>query len=535
MVHNKPTQYPVDALPIGTQLNEYLILSVLGRGSFGITYLANDTNLDRQVAIKEYLPIDFAVRSQSSAVNPRTEDHHDLFQYGLASFLNEARTLVKFKHRNIVQVLSYFEHNKTAYFVMEYEVGKNLKQYLSLHPNLSEKELLAIFMPVNDGLDIVQQHGFIHRDIKPDNIYIRDDNSPVLLDFGAARDVVKTKSEQLTRILTQGYAPYEQDNPSWKKQGPWTDIYSLGATLYFAVTGNKPISASHRAGVLMSNRNDPYISVYHYAKDKFSPSFLDAIDTALAFEPEKRPQSLKEWSQILTLGLTDAAFVLPGHSSLSTRIVQSNINGKTDLANQTFSNEATQNSGVLAKKNHHMAISNRYAVVITVLSAVLLGITGLVYTVFKAQAPTSGIDIVNAKGLSNELVNTTMILSKTACWHYARSEQFQSLIDEIKQLPPDSDRAQFIAGQTRKLNESVKGFESNFSQYSVAVIKLRGYPVKDITEGVNQFTQLPDYRNNQTYKKLGKTIIKHATGEKINIEGWKNDLISFTQNNKVLN
>jgi serine/threonine protein kinase len=530
MVDSKiTTQYPVDALPVGIQLNGYLILSVLGRGSFGITYLANDTNLDRQVAIKEYLPIDFAVRSQGSSVNPRTEHHQDLFQYGLNSFLNEARTLVKFKHHNIVHVLSYFEHNKTAYFVMEYEVGKNLKQFLKLHPNLSEKELLAIFMPVSHGLNIVHQHGFIHRDIKPDNIYIRDDNSPVLLDFGAARDVVKTKSEQLTRILTQGYAPYEQDNPSWKKQGPWTDIYSLGATLYFAVSGNKPVSASHRAAAYMSHSDDPYVSVHHYAKDNFSASFLDGIDTALAFEPEKRPQTLEQWNQILTKGLTEATFALPNYSSLSVNAEQ----GNTGVA--LVSGQSTTGSGGFENNKPSLATWARRVVLVTVFSAILLGIAGIAYTLFKEQIITFGVSTVNTKGFPGELINTTMILAKTACWHYERSEQFRSLIDEIKQLPPNSDRKKFIAGQKKKLDESIKGFENNFSQYSVAIIKLRGYSVKKITEGVDQFIQLPDYRNNQTYKSLGETVVTHATGEKINIEVWKHDLILFAQNNKILN
>ena len=261
---NEPQSYPSDALVIGTKLEGYRIQSVLGRGTFGITYLAVEERLDRLVAIKEYLPIDFAVRNKDRTVHPRTSSHEELFQYGLESFLKEAKTLVKFKHNNIVLVLTYFEQYETAYLVMEYEVGQDLNSYFKEHPHLSESELLAIFSPVNEGLEVVHQHGFIHRDIKPDNIYIRKNKSPVLLDFGAARDVVTTKVDNLTRILTEGYAPYEQDNPAWADQGPWTDIYALGATLYMAVMGYKPVSASGRAAAFMSKDEDPYISALKY-------------------------------------------------------------------------------------------------------------------------------------------------------------------------------------------------------------------------------------------------------------------------------
>jgi serine/threonine protein kinase len=292
----EPQPYPSDALVIGTKLDGYRIKSILGRGTFGITYLAIEEHLDRLVAVKEYLPIDIAVRDNDSTVHPRTRSHGDLFQYGLESFLKEAKTLVKFKHNNIVPVLTYFEQYETAYLVMEYEVGQDLNSYFKEHPHLSENELLAIFSPVNEGLEVVHQHGFIHRDIKPDNIYIRQDQSPVLLDFGAARDVVKTKADNLTRILTEGYAPYEQDNPAWANQGPWTDIYALGATLYIAVMGRKPVNAAARAAAFMMKQEDPYISALKTTNNTYSRSFLEAIDKALEFHPKDRPQSLSAWN-----------------------------------------------------------------------------------------------------------------------------------------------------------------------------------------------------------------------------------------------
>jgi serine/threonine protein kinase len=290
-----------DTLAVGSTLNAntYVIQSVLGRGAFGITYLAIDQHLDRQVAIKEYLPMGFAKRDQDSTVTPLTGEHGDLFQYGLEGFLKEAKTTVKFNHPNIVRVLAFFEEHQTAYLVMQYEVGENLSSYLKKNKDLSEKRLLEIFCPVNDGLINVHKHGYIHRDIKPDNIYIREDNSPVLLDFGAARDIFNARVDQFTRILTKGYAPYEQDNPAWANQGAWTDIYALGATLFYALTRQRVVSAQERASAFMRNEVDPYQSLVSILSHKYNTHFLQAVDHALAFHPDQRPQSIADWNQAL--------------------------------------------------------------------------------------------------------------------------------------------------------------------------------------------------------------------------------------------
>lgn len=291
-------QASLDELQYGTQLGNYIIQSVLGRGAFGITYLAID-NLDRKVAIKEYLPSGFSKRDQRHTVSPLTEDNQELFQYGLDCFLDEAKTVGKFNHPNIVRVLAYFEENQTAYMVMEYELGQDLKAYLEKYPKLSERRLLEIFCPINDGLIKVHEHGYIHRDIKPANIYIRKDESPVLLDFGAARDVFNSKVDQLTRIMTPGYAPYEQDNPSWADQGSWTDIYALGATLYYAMLNERIVAAQERASAMMLKTDDPYEGLINRLNDKYTPHFLRAIDHALAFHPTNRPQTVKEWNHEL--------------------------------------------------------------------------------------------------------------------------------------------------------------------------------------------------------------------------------------------
>ncbi len=230
------------ALPVGYRLHWYQIESVLGQGGFGITYLARDTNLNQPVAIKEFLPSDLAIRTHDSSVEPLSDGHTDTFGWGLKRFVTEAQTLAKFRHPNIVLVYSVFEANNTAYMVMEYVEGRTLEDALRFKRIEGEAEFRRIILALLDGLDLIHKEGFIHRDIKPENIYLRDDGTPVLLDFGSARQAVGGKTRTLTALVSPGYAPYEQYDSSRQsedKQGPWTDIYALGATLYRAVTGSR--------------------------------------------------------------------------------------------------------------------------------------------------------------------------------------------------------------------------------------------------------------------------------------------------------
>ena len=287
-----------DTLAGGYELHWFELQSVLGRGGYGVTYLAVDKNLDRKVAIKEYLPVDFATRLDDQTVAPRSSEHNEMYQWGLERFLKEARTLAKFNHPNIVRVISVFEQNGTAYMVMEYEQGESLSAVFKGKIFFSEEELLDIFIPVIDGLSLVHQAGFIHRDIKPSNIYIRDDGSPVLLDFGSARQS-SGQTRTLTSLVTYGYAPFEQYNEGNEKQGPWTDIYSLGATLYFGITKKKPEDSMRRGGCILSKTPDPYKPVSILAKGKYSENFLLTIDNALRFRAEDRPQDAITWAQML--------------------------------------------------------------------------------------------------------------------------------------------------------------------------------------------------------------------------------------------
>ncbi len=301
------SQAPYRTLQPGEMLNWYRIERILGRGGFGVIYLATDTNLDHLVAIKEYIPSDVATRTQDSQVHPITEEHGDMFRWGMDRFIKEARNLVKFKHPNIVRVMSVFQENNTAYMVMEFEEGLDLRSFLRQPGANNEQSLRQLILPIINGLAEVHRHGFIHRDIKPANILVRKDGSPVLLDFGSARNASKYTQQSLTALVSVGYAPLEQYNSeSDEQQGPWTDIYALGGTLYYAISGKDPVESTRRAAAIFNGGADPLINAEYLGEGKYTADFLRAIDWALQFGIADRPQSLNDWMPALLSGQSDA-------------------------------------------------------------------------------------------------------------------------------------------------------------------------------------------------------------------------------------
>ncbi|MFK7858402.1 MAG: protein kinase [Granulosicoccus sp.] len=280
----------------GDMLGCYRIQDFLGRGGFGVTYLALDTRLDLQVAIKEYLPEQIAERTVNKAVQPKSSTESSTFNWGLSRFITEAQTLAKFKHHSIVRVMAVFEQNGTAYMVMEYERGQELKELIRNRDMCTEANLQKLIGPVIDGLSEVHRHGYIHRDIKPANILIREDRSPVLLDFGSARLATGAQTQSLTALVSVGYAPLEQYNDnSSSQQGPWTDVYALGAVLYFAITGQVPVDSTLRGSAFVNDQRDPLTPLAQIAPEGVSIEFCEAIDWALNFKIKDRPQSLKQW------------------------------------------------------------------------------------------------------------------------------------------------------------------------------------------------------------------------------------------------
>lgn len=279
------------ALANGTELvGDYRIRRVLGAGGFGITYLADEISLSRLVTIKEYFPSDFAARKGDQEAAPRSQDCAGDYKWGLDRFIEEAQTLARFEHPNIVRVFRYFRANNTGYMVLQWEEGKSLKNWLKdLGRAPRQAELDQIVAPLLDALELIHKRDFLHRDIAPDNIIIRTDKSPVLIDFGSARGEIASHSRTVSALVKPGYSPYEQYATTTSQQGAWTDIYALGATLYQAVTGKRPPDAPSRVV------QDEYVPARDAAVGSFRPGFLAAIDKALTIEPGQRPQSVMEW------------------------------------------------------------------------------------------------------------------------------------------------------------------------------------------------------------------------------------------------
>ena len=288
-----------DALPKGFKLHWYEIQGVLGRGGFGITYLARDTNLDCNVAIKEYFPIEYASREgHTQSLEPTTSDNNNVYAWGLEKFVIEARTLAKFSHKNIVRVSSVFDHNNTAYMVMDLEAGQSLSEVISSKVVFTESQLTSMLIGLMDGLDFVHSKGFIHRDIKPANIILRADGEPVLLDFGSARGALK-QTTKLTSLVSFGYTPFEQYNASSDQQGAWTDVYALAGTFHHMLLGTKPAEAMARATALMNGKPDPQLPLIDCEALGFSHQFLATLDAGLGFRVEERPQDMASWKQML--------------------------------------------------------------------------------------------------------------------------------------------------------------------------------------------------------------------------------------------
>lgn len=300
-----------NCLAIGTRLADFEITGIVGEGGFGIVYLAFDHSLRRTVAIKEYMPGALAGRGRDQSVVVRAGRHQETFDTGLKSFINEARLLARFDHPALVKVYRFWEENKTGYMAMRYYEGETLKAVVKDQPELiSEAWLKAMLKPILEALETLYKIQILHRDISPDNIMIQKNGDAVLLDFGAARQIIGDMAHALTVILKPGYAPVEQyaDDTSMS-QGPWTDIYALSAVVYFAIVKKPPPTSVGRM------IKDPIESLVDGAHGGYSSEFLAAIDKGLAVRPENRPQSIAEFRALLGF---EASPLISTSPSLST-------------------------------------------------------------------------------------------------------------------------------------------------------------------------------------------------------------------------
>ncbi len=278
----------------GQRLGDFLVTRVVGQGGFGVVYEAEDLTLQRRVAIKEYLPAQLAARVDG-IVHPVSSRYAKTFELGRRSFLAEARLLAQFSHPGLLEVLHFWEQNGTAYMVMPFYEGRTLDQVLANGPNVvTEAWLRAVIRPVLDALEHMHGEDCYHRDVSADNILLCNDGKALLLDLGAARRVIGESDRAMTVMLKPGYAPIEQyaDDPS-NRQGPWTDIYSVAALLYFAVTNRMPPASASRV------MHDSLPSLTTLELPGYGRRFLEAIDRGLSIRPEERPRTVGEFRSML--------------------------------------------------------------------------------------------------------------------------------------------------------------------------------------------------------------------------------------------
>ena len=272
-------------LPGGYPLEEYTIDRQLSLGGFSIVYLATDPD-GKLVAIKEYLPNSLALRTKGGISPIISAEHAGAFRYGMKCFFEEGRSLARLSHPNVIRVLNFFRANDTVYMVMEYEHGRTLQEFIQKHQgNISERFIRSIFTRLLNGLREVHSHKLLHLDLKPSNIYLRTDNTPVLIDFGAARQTLSSEQPMLKPMYTPGFASPEHYG-SRTDLGPWSDIYSVGASMYACLAGVPPQAADER---LKKDALVPAMMRWH---GQFSDRLLEIIDWCLNLNHLYRPQSV---------------------------------------------------------------------------------------------------------------------------------------------------------------------------------------------------------------------------------------------------
>src|SRR5260221_7415370 len=272
-------------LQVGSRLENYRILRVLAAGGFSFVYLAHDDN-DAPVVIKEYLPATLPLRTNGSSQAPLPDAERGRFNAGLKCFFEEGRSLAHLAHPNVVRVLNFFRANETVYLVMRYERGRTLQEHIQARRgSLEEAWVRSTFAQLLNGLREVHSNKLLHLDIKPGNVYVRNDGSPLLIDFGAARQQFSAEGLKLPPSYTPGFAAPEQYTGA-TPLGPWTDIYAVGATLYACFAAAEPQPADARL------KEDKLLPARRAWNGKYSTQLLDTVDWCLKLSHLDRPQSV---------------------------------------------------------------------------------------------------------------------------------------------------------------------------------------------------------------------------------------------------
>jgi serine/threonine protein kinase len=282
------------ALPQGYRLQNYRIDRAISRGGFSIVYRAVDDS-GAVVAIKEYLPSGLVLRTDGSRVHASSIENLDSFRFGMKCFFDEGKSLASINHPNVVRVLNFFRANETVYMVMKYERGRTLQQYIQGNQGLLPEGLIRhVFSRLLNGLREVHSRRLLHLDIKPANIYIRTDGSPVLLDFGAARQVLTSRGSKVTPMYTPGFAAPEQYREGdADRLGPWTDLYGVGASLFACFAAFAPQAADSRV------KDEHYVSARKLWGGKYSDDLLNLVDQCLRLDSLQRPQSVFQVQKML--------------------------------------------------------------------------------------------------------------------------------------------------------------------------------------------------------------------------------------------
>jgi serine/threonine protein kinase len=289
------------ALPRGFQIDRYRIERQISVGGFSIVYLAFDTD-GTPVALKEYLPSALALRKEGETEPQVPAQNLAIFRYGMLCFFEEGRALARLMHPNVVRVLNFFRANGTVYMVMQYERGRTLQEHIRHREgDLAESFVRKLFVRMLNGLREVHSHKLLHLDIKPANIFLRNDGTPVLLDFGAARQTLSASKPMLKPMYTPGYAPPEQYAGHASRAtkgirsdlGPWSDIYSVGASLHTCLTGKPPQRADERL------KQDELLALKERCAERYSSELLELVDWCLQLDHLQRPQSVYAVQKIL--------------------------------------------------------------------------------------------------------------------------------------------------------------------------------------------------------------------------------------------
>lgn len=269
----------------GTELENYRIVRLLAAGGFSFVYLAQDDN-DTRVVIKEYLPSTLALRTEQGAVSKLEAADLAKYRYGLKCFFEEGKALARLQHPNVVRVLNFFRANDTVYLVMRYEQGRSLQEHIrSVEVPPDEVWVRATFAQLLNGLREVHTHKLLHLDIKPANVYLREDGSPLLIDFGGARQTLSAEGMKLPPTYTPGYASPEH-HVGRENLGPWSDIYSVGASVYACFSGTGPQPADQRL------KDDRVVPARRQWASRYSRELLEIVDWCLQLDHLRRPQSV---------------------------------------------------------------------------------------------------------------------------------------------------------------------------------------------------------------------------------------------------